>query len=263
MTPEQLLAEAAETRAAGSRYTTSADRPSQRRCDEQAGSLAVVRSVTTGLQLRAAADGGSGLSFEGFASVYARGYQMWDMFGPYTEQVSAGAGAVSLARDDLDVPFVLNHDSLRRMARTIGGSLLLSEETIDDTEGLLVRAPDLDPEDSDVAYIAPKLRAGLVDEMSFRFRIDAGSWSPDWTEYHIDQYDIHRGDVAIVGYGANPHTQGAGLRGAPADLRAMSAEDLATLANELTAVRKERGLVSSMSIHDLGAIERQVILPPA
>src|SRR5438105_2874995 len=83
-----------------------------------------------------------------------------------------------------------------------GGSLQLSEETIDDTEGLLVRAPSLDPEDVDVAYIAPKLRAGLVDEMSFRFRIDAGSWSPDWTEYHIEQYDIHRGDVAIVGYGA-------------------------------------------------------------
>ena len=36
-------------------------------------------------------------------------------------------------------------------------------------------------------------------KMSFRFFITQGSWSPDWTEYHIDGYDIHRGDVAIVG----------------------------------------------------------------
>jgi HK97 family phage prohead protease len=242
-TLDRVLAEAAEARSAGVR--APADRPSQRRCDEQTGSLAVVRaSVTGGLQLRAAADGGSGLDFEGFASVYARAYPMWDAFGPYSEQVSPGAGAVSLARADLDVPFVLAHDSLRRMARTIGGSLSLSEETVDDTEGLLVRAPNLDPTDADVAYIAPKLRAGLIDEMSFRFRIDAGSWSPDWTEYHIDQYDIHRGDVAIVGYGANPFTQGAGLRSELAlpALSDLTEARLVQLGNDLTAERKARGL---------------------
>jgi HK97 family phage prohead protease len=133
---------------------------------------------------------------------------MWDAFGPYTEVVSAGAGAESLARADLDVPLVLQHQDLRRIARTTNGSLLLEESDA----GLRVLAPALDPEDQDVAYIVPKLRAGLIDEMSFKFRIGAGTWSPDYTEYRIQAYDIHRGDVAIVGYGANPHTAGSGLR---------------------------------------------------
>ncbi len=132
---------------------------------------------------------------------------MWDMFGPYTELVSEGARADSLARADLDVPLVLGHDQLRRLARTTTGTLFLTEGA----NGLDVRAPALDPADYDVAYIAPKLRAGLVDEMSFAFRIESGQWSPDYTEYRINRYDIHRGDVAIVGYGANPNT-GASLR---------------------------------------------------
>jgi hypothetical protein len=42
-------------------------------------------------------------------------------------------------------------------------------------------------------------------------------WSPDYTEYRIDAFDIHRGDVSIVGYGANPATT-AELR-TPSDLR--------------------------------------------
>jgi HK97 family phage prohead protease len=135
---------------------------------------------------------------------------MYDFFGPYTEVVSAGAATDSLNRADLDVPLVLQHDSLRRIARTTNGSLTLSQ----DDHGLRVDAPSLDPADGDVAYIAPKLRAGLIDEMSFMFRITAGHWSPDYTEFRITQFDIHRGDVAIVGYGANPSTSGA-LRSAP------------------------------------------------
>lgn len=182
-----------------------ADRPSQRRCAEPAGSRAAARAVLSGVQLRDAGDGSGLLDFSGHASVYEQGYEMWDMWGPYTEIVSAGAGADSLARADLDVPLVLNHDQLRRMARTTTGTLTLAE---DDT-GLQVLAPALDPADHDVAYIAPKLRAGLIDEMSFCFRIEAGQWSPDYMEYRITRYDIHRGDVAIVGYGANPYTSGS------------------------------------------------------
>ena len=158
------------------------------------------------MTLRAADDADDGpLHFTGYASVYERGYEMWDFYGPYTEIVSAGAGALSLARADLDVPLVLQHQSLRRIARTTNGTLTLSE----DETGLLVDAPALDPRDHDGAYIAPKIRAELIDEMSFMFRIERGQWSPDYSEYRIEQYDIHRGDVAIVGYGANPHTSGS------------------------------------------------------
>jgi HK97 family phage prohead protease len=182
-----------------------ADRPSQRRSAEPTGSRVAVRAALSGIQVRDASDGTGLLEFSGHASVYEQGYEMWDMFGPYTEIVSAGAGTDTLARADLDVPLVLNHDQMRRMARTTTGTLTLAQ---DDT-GLSVLAPALDPADHDVAYIAPKLRAGLIDEMSFAFRIEAGQWSPDYTEYRISRYDIHRGDVAIVGYGANPYTAAA------------------------------------------------------
>lgn len=70
--------------------------------------------------------------------------------------------------------------------------------------------PPVDLADYDVAYIAPA-RSKMVLEMSFRFRIIRDPWSPDYTEYRIEEYDIHRGDVAIVGFGANPTTDG-GLR---------------------------------------------------
>ncbi|HEY9374832.1 MAG TPA: hypothetical protein VIU94_41325, partial [Streptomyces sp.] len=50
----------------------------------------------------------------------------------------------------------------RAAARTTTGTLFLTE----DATGLSVHAPALDPADHDVAYIAPKLRAGLIDEMS-------------------------------------------------------------------------------------------------
>lgn len=200
------ISEAARARAEG--VAARGDRPRQRRSASHEGSRPSV-SVRSHMQMRAPAD--SGLEhFVGLASAYEQPYEMWDFWGPYTEVVSAGAGAASLARPDLDVPLVLSHDSLRRIARTTTGTLTLSE---DDT-GLLVDAPALDPADRDVAYVAPKIRAGLVDEMSFMFRIVSGVWSPDYTEYRINAYDIHRGDVAIVGFGANPNTT-SDLRGAP------------------------------------------------
>lgn len=203
MTALSLTAAAAER---AQHIRQRADRPSQRRCAEHAGARATVRAALSGVQVRDSGDAGA-LEFVGQASVYEQAYEMWDMFGPYTEIVSEGAGADSLARADLDVPLVLGHDQLRRLARTTTGTLFLTESA----NGLDVRAPALDPADYDVAYIAPKLRAGLVDEMSFAFRIESGQWSPDYTEYRINRYDIHRGDVAIVGYGANPYT-GASMR---------------------------------------------------
>lgn len=222
MTAPSLAAAAAER---AQHIRQRADRPSQRRCAEQAGARATVRAALSGVQVREAAGGGT-LEFTGHASVYEQSYEMWDMFGPYTEIVSAGAGTDSLARADLDVPLVLGHDQLRRMARTTTGTLILTE----DETGLSVQAPALDPADYDVAYIAPKLRSGLIDEMSFAFRIESGQWSPDYTEYRINRYDIHRGDVAIVGYGANPHTAGASLRqpaAAPTNSRARALLELA------------------------------------
>lgn len=200
-------------------YRAPADRPMSRRDGEGPTAMprVTVRCKKMSLRDGSSAGGAATLIYDGWASVTGQPYEMWDMFGPYTELVTPGAFAKTLAQPELDVPFVLAHDSLRRIARTTNGTLQLSEDDI----GLHVLAPELDPSDVDVAYIAPKLKSGLVDEMSFRFAITSGQWSPDWLEYHIDQVDIHRGDVAIVGYGANPHTAGSGLR-AEVDIASLS-----------------------------------------
>lgn len=243
------------------------DRPRERRCAEIAGAVTANRSVARRpVEVRAASEG-DGLSFTGYASVTETPYEMYDMFGAYNEVVSRGAFESSLNLANLDVPLVLNHDSLRRIARTTNGSLALAE----DETGLRADAPNLDPGDADVAYIAPKLRSGLIDEMSFRFSITAGQWSPDYTEFRINEADIQRGDVSIVGYGASPHTS-AQLRAAleqlevkpPASIRALlfgehavadlSRADVAELRELDLAVRKElagRGLAPSMSFLDI------------
>lgn len=227
-------AQAAEARRSG--ILNLADRPRQRRCsaDSTAPALATVRAR---MELREQSESGR-LAFEGYASVTESGYEMWDWYGPYTEVVSAGAFTDTLNRVDLDVPLVLQHQQLRRIARTTNGSLFLSE----DETGLLVRAPELDPADQDVAYITPKLRAGLIDEMSFAFRIDSGRWSPDYSEFRIDRVDIHRGDVAIVGYGANPATSA----------------DLVELA-ELLPEREVRAALAALNLRYLRQLEEPLM----
>lgn len=181
--------------------TQLSNRPAQRRCAPDEGARSAMRAPAK-LSIREPAEAGGLLSFRGVASVTERGYEMWDMFGEYTEVVDKGAFDASLARADLDVPLVLDHDQMRRLARTTLGTLRLG---LTDDLDLGVEA-DLDARDLDVQYIAPKLQARLIDEMSFAFRIVSGLWSPDYTEYRITEVDLHRGDVAIVGWGANPHT---------------------------------------------------------
>jgi uncharacterized protein len=230
MTREDELRAAAVARSKA--VVSRAARPSERRSGEQPGTRAVMPARAK-IEIRATSSADT-KEFDGIASAYEAPYEMYDMFGVYSEIVSAGAGEESLARDDLDVPLVLQHQSLRRMARTTNGSLSLAENDV----GLHVNAPELDMRDQDVAYIVPKLESQLIDEMSFAFRIEAGSWSPDYTEYRINKYDIHRGDVAIVGYGANPATS-ANLRAAVTILdklktqRALDAEDVNMLTQAL------------------------------
>lgn len=188
-----------------------ADRPRNRRNAEAGGvgRSGLVRIAPSLTFVERAGDDPSGLDsvrFAGCASATGFGYEMFDFAGPYTEFVDPGAFTKTLSREGLDVPLVIEHVPGRRLARTTIPAGQLGHLSLEESEGGLMCGADLDPADPDVAYIVPKLRSGLIDEMSFRFVITRGQWSEDWTEYRIQEVDMHRGDVAICAYGANPAT---------------------------------------------------------
>lgn len=135
----------------------------------------------------------------GYASTVEEPYEMYDMFGPYSETVDTRAFDTTLAASP-DVAYLVNHRGIT-MARTTNGTLTLSA----DEKGLLTRAL-VNPERQDVKDLVIAIDDGNVDQMSFAFRIVRGSWSPDYTEYRILEVDLHRGDVSAVNYGANPFT---------------------------------------------------------
>jgi HK97 family phage prohead protease len=137
----------------------------------------------------------------GYAAGHEQAYEMWDWAGPYMEVVSAGAGARSLASNP-DVAFLTNHRGVT-MARTV--SERRSLELAEDGNGLLVNAW-VNPKRQDVKDLVTAIDDGDITEMSFAFMITRGQWSPDYSEYRIDEYDINRGDVSAVNYGANPYT---------------------------------------------------------
>jgi HK97 family phage prohead protease len=165
---------------------------------------AVFRDETFAAQLRSTTverDGKQFIQLDGIASVVDRTYPMFDMFGPYEEKVAAGAFAKTLASDP-DVAFLLNHKGMT-MARTkVSKTLELGTNSLGD---LTTRA-FLNPERTDVKDLVHAIDDGDVDQMSFAFRITAGEWNMDFTEFSITEVDLNRGDVSAVNYGANPYT---------------------------------------------------------
>jgi HK97 family phage prohead protease len=148
---------------------------------------------------------------EGYASAFEQGYEMWDMFGPDTEIVSKGAADKTLGADP-EVVFRFNHAGTP-MASTRNSRL----ELWADEQGLGQRAW-LNPKRADVQLLVQAIEDQDVREQSFMFRITSGQWSPDYTEYRILEFDLERGDVGPVTYGANPHTSIAARSGEFLDL---------------------------------------------
>lgn len=152
------------------------------------------------------------VDFFGHATVYGKGYEMYG--GPdkggWTEYVDQGAGKKTLSEKP-DVAFLVNHGGLT-LARTKAGTLTLAEKPV----GLETKAK-LDTRVSAVNDLVLLMEAGNLDEMSFAFRVVKQVWLnidgeevPWWDlagiERHITEYSIHKGDVSVVNYGANPHT---------------------------------------------------------
>ncbi len=162
-----------------------------------------------GTQLRAERVTRDGQEFhliEGYASVFERGYEMWDAFGPYTEVVSSGAADRTLASKPF-VVFRFNHGGTS-MANTRNGRL----ELWADSTGLGDRAW-VNPKRADVELLIRAMEDEDVTEQSFMFMIESGRWSPDYSEYRIDDFELDRGDVGPVTLGANPHTSIAARAG--------------------------------------------------
>ena len=226
------FSEAAQARSAA--IATPADRPAHRRCAYDNSAPAIVRAALHDVQIRAQAGDSTLLDFEGYATITETPYEMYDFFGPYTEIVSKAAPALALVSQP-DVNFVLNHGGVP-FARTKSGTLALSADEI----GLHVAA-SMDGRMPSVQDVRYALERGDLDEMSFKFRITRGIWSPDYTEFRIEEFDINRGDVSVVNYGANPYTSAA-LR-SKLDPSKLDASDLRACFDEFT----KRGLKPALS----------------
>ena len=198
------LLRAAQERQAKCRSTK--DRPSQRRWAPESGSTSGGARVLLSPQSvrEVQRDGMTGVLVGGLASVTEQPYAMYDMFGEYNEVVSLAAFDATLAAAPL-VEFTVNHGAGGGipMASTRNGTLVLSARKDGSPTGLDYEA-FVDPKRSDVATMLAAIGRGDLAEASFKFRIDSGMWSPDYSEFRIDAADLDRGDVSAVNYGANP-----------------------------------------------------------
>jgi HK97 family phage prohead protease len=190
----------------------------------KAGDLKGIREQRTldapRLQLREA-DDGDVLRLSGYASVTETPYEV----AGFEETIKRNAFKRTLAEEP-DVCLLVGHEGLP-LARTRGGSLRL----VEDERGLRVDA-DLDPSDADVQRLATKMRNRLIDGMSFGFRVTDDKWSDDWTKRSVQAVNLHRGDISVCTYGANPAAQAA-LRAQQGN-RGLSHEALSAQARQAT-----------------------------
>ena len=141
-------------------------------------------------EVRAADDGS--VVVEGYAAVFN---QPTDIAGVFTEVIAPGAFRSALSRGD-DVEFLINHGGLP-LARSTAGNLTMTE----DGRGLKMRAV-LDPLDPDVQRIVPKMRAKMLDQMSFAFRALDQAWETpaDGADIRMIK-DVMLFDVSVVNRG--------------------------------------------------------------
>lgn len=204
MATKQQRAAAARRREAAERQGEMLGEQAYRAYRRHAPGIGNARRVPTQTEIRAVPEqrgGREAIHTFGFFSVYDREYPMWDVHGEYEEVVRRGAGRKTIASSP-DVAFLVNHAGVS-MARTTNGSLVLEER---DQGGW--HDAWLNPKRNDVHDLAEAINDRDVDQMSFAFMIPDGGglWSEDWMTFEILAYDLDRGDVSAVNYGASPYT---------------------------------------------------------
>lgn len=148
---------------------------------------------------------GDTLKFEGYASLFGVGYDMYGgpEKGGWTEYVDKRAFERTLSSKP-DVVLNLNHGEGGTglpLARTTSGTLELRT----DKKGLRPSA-SLDLRDPDVQALQVKVERGDVNQMSFAFRTIRQEWDDEETSRTLLELSLDRGDVSIVTNGANPKT---------------------------------------------------------
>ena len=153
---------------------------------------------------------GNNLVMSGYAAVYN---SLSEDLGGFREMIMPGAFTRTLAADP-DVRLLVNHEGMP-LARTASKTLVLTE----DQRGLAFRAV-LDPTDSDVQRLAPKIKRGDVNQMSFAFRCKQDNFRNEGDQIirEVRDAELHDGDVSPVCYPAYKATE-VGVRGLEAARR--------------------------------------------
>lgn len=193
---------------------------------------------------------GNSLRFEGYASTFDSPYDIYG--GPpmgWHEIVTREAFKKTLTEKP-DLHLLINHEGMP-LARTKSGTMKLSA----DNHGLLVHA-DLDRRDPMVQSLQVKMERGDMDQMSFAFRVKKQTWSDDETHRYLDEVSLHKGDVSVVNFGANPTTN-ATIRSAieflangPVQLDADQMAEIRSMPNMI-----ERAEAILHSLRNLGSID--------
>ena len=167
-----------------------------RTVEDRATQTREVRDFTiTDLEIRASNDG-TGLTFDGVASVVDKPYTVRDWAGEYSETMAKGAFNRSL-KAKADVRMLVNHDGVP-LARTKSGTLKLSADPD------LRAIADLDPMNPTVQEVRSAMDRGDLDQMSIGMRVTRQEWNGDYTERTIREAELF--DVSIVTFPASPTT---------------------------------------------------------
>lgn len=186
-------------------------------------------------------------TLSGYASVFDSPYDVYG--GPpmgWAETIDVRAFDKTLDEKP-DLHLLINHEGMP-LARTKSGTLRLSVDKV----GLKVSA-DLDPNDPDAQRLAAKMGRGDMDEMSFAFRVKRQEWNEEETERRITEVSLHKGDVSVVNFGANPATS-AQMRSFVEQI-ADADSDLA----ELRLLSDERVLEASRRLAEIARSRQPVV----
>ncbi len=146
------------------------------------------------IELRAEGDG---LTLSGYAAVFN---SMSEDLGGFREIIRPGAFRDTIA-GGADVRLLINHDGMP-LARTASGTLQLAE----DSRGLRISAK-LDATDPDVQRLAPKIRRGDMNQMSFGFVTRKDAWRQEGDQQIRELHQVDLFDVSPVTYPAYKATE--------------------------------------------------------